>query len=65
VRLELVDSGPGFLPGTDDDNIAGIRERLSALYGSDASLVLRRKEATATEAVLEIRYERLTSLSGP
>jgi hypothetical protein len=27
------------------------------LYGNDASLVLRRKEASASEAVLEIRYE--------
>jgi LytS/YehU family sensor histidine kinase len=57
VRLEIVDSGVGFLPGTDDGNIAAIRERLSALYGNDASLVLRRKETSATEAVLELRYE--------
>jgi signal transduction histidine kinase len=57
IRLEIVDSGIGFLPGSEDDGIAGIRERLSALYGNDASLVLRRKEASASEAVLEIRYE--------
>lgn len=57
VRLEIADSGVGYLPGSEDHGIAGIRERLSALYGSDASLVLRRREASATEAVLEIRYE--------
>jgi len=57
LRLEIANSGVGFLPGGDDDGITGIRERLSALYGSDASLVLRRKEPSATEAVLEIRYE--------
>jgi hypothetical protein len=55
VRLEFADSGAGFLPGSEDDAVAAIRERLSALYGGDASLVLRRKEAGATEAVLEIR----------
>lgn len=57
VRLEIADSGIGFLPGSEDDNIASIRERLSALYGSDASLVLRGREAGASEAALEIRYE--------
>jgi len=63
VRLEIVDSGIGFLPGGEDDGISGIRERLSALYGSDASLVLRRVEASATEAVLEIRHEPGGALS--
>jgi len=57
VRLEIADSGVGFLPGSGDDGIAGIRERLSALYGNEASLDLRRRGARATEAVLEIRYE--------
>jgi LytS/YehU family sensor histidine kinase len=55
--FEIVDSGIGFVPGNESERIAGIRERLSALYGADASLVLRRREASATEAVLEIRYE--------
>ena len=57
LRLEIADSGVGFLPGSEGEGIAGIRERLTALYGSDASLVLRRRDAGATEAVLEIRYE--------
>lgn len=64
VRLEIADSGVGFLPGSEDDGIAGIRERLSALYGSDASLSLRRRAASASEAVLEIRYEPEGALFG-
>jgi len=64
VRLEIADSGVGFLPRSEDDGIAGIRERLSALYGSDASLVLRPKEGGTTEAVLEIRYEPGGALVG-
>ena len=62
VRLEIADSGVGFLPGSEDGSIADIRERLSTLYGSDASLVLRRTEPSATEAVLEIRYELLAAI---
>ena len=57
VRLEITDSGVGFLPRRADHDIAAIRERLSALYGGDASLVLRSTEGSATEAVLQIRYE--------
>jgi hypothetical protein len=62
VRLEIADSGVGFLPGSGDDGIAGIRERLSALYGSEARLDLRRRDALSTEAVLEIRYEPAAAL---
>jgi hypothetical protein len=62
--LEIADSGIGFLPGSEGEGIAGIRERLSGLYGSDASLVLRQREASATEAVLEIRYEPGEALAG-
>ena len=57
VRLEIADSGVGFLPDTEGDAIAGIRERISALYGAGASLLLQRRQSTATEAVLEIPYE--------
>ena len=64
IRLEIADSGIGFLPRREDHDIADIHERLSALYGNDASLVLRRKEGSATEAVLEIRYESAGALVG-
>ena len=56
-RLMIADSGPGFLPRRDDDRIAGIRERLAALYGDDARLELHQRERSSTEAVLEIPYE--------
>ncbi len=54
VRLEIADSGVGFLPETEGDAIAGIRERLAALYGDAARLELRRVDATVSTAVLEI-----------
>jgi len=57
VRLEIVDSGAGFLPGSAGDSIAGIHERLAALYAARASLVLREREDGATEAVMEIPLE--------
>ena len=57
LRLEIDDRGPGFAPETEGETIAGVRERLSALYGDDASLVLRRSGIRATQAILEIRYE--------
>ena len=54
VRLAIADSGVGFLPETEGDAIAGIRERLAALYGDAARLELRRIDATVSTAVLEI-----------
>ena len=54
VRLEIADSGVGFLPETEGDTIEGIRERLAALYGDAARLELRRIDATVSTAVLEI-----------
>jgi LytS/YehU family sensor histidine kinase len=57
LRLTLADSGAGFVPDAGGDGITTIRERLAALYGSDASLVLRRGVAESTEAVMEIPYE--------
>jgi len=57
VRLEVVDSGAGLLPGAEGEGIAGIRERLAALYGSSASLTLRQREDQASEAVLQFPLE--------
>jgi len=54
IRLEIADSGVGFLPETERDAIAGIRERLAALYGDAARLELRRIDATVSTAMLEI-----------
>jgi hypothetical protein len=57
VRLEIADSGAGLLPGAEGEGIAGIRERLAALYGSSASLTLRKREDEASEAVLQFPLE--------
>jgi signal transduction histidine kinase len=60
VRLAIVDSGAGLMPGSEGEGIAGIRERLEALYEHAASLMLHRREGGATEAVLEIPLEGVT-----
>ena len=61
LRLEIIDSRTGFAPEAGGDNIASIRERLAALYGNDASLVLRARECDGTEATMEIPYETAAS----
>jgi LytS/YehU family sensor histidine kinase len=57
VRLAIADSGVGFLSENQGDGVTGIRERLALLFGERASLALNRREAGATEAVLEIPIE--------
>jgi LytS/YehU family sensor histidine kinase len=59
--LRIVDSGAGYLPGTGDDGIAELRSRLAALYGPRASLALSRCDADATEAVLDLPLEAVSS----
>ncbi len=54
IRLAIADSGVGFLPESEGQAIADIRERLAALYGDAAQLELRRVDATVSTAVLEI-----------
>jgi len=57
LRLRIADSGAGLAPETTATGLANIRERLSALFGSGARLDLRRLQAGATEAVMDIPYE--------
>jgi LytS/YehU family sensor histidine kinase len=57
LRVAILDSTAGFAPETGGDGITSIRERLVALYGDGASLVLRQRDHGATEAALEIPYE--------
>jgi LytS/YehU family sensor histidine kinase len=57
LRLVVGDTGAAFGSGTDEDGIAGIRDRLSALYGDNAQLTLRSRDAEGTEAVVEVPYE--------
>jgi LytS/YehU family sensor histidine kinase len=66
-RLQLVvqDSAEGFLPGVSDHGIAAIRERLAALYGSRAALVLRGMDAGPTEAYVEVPCETASASRGP
>jgi LytS/YehU family sensor histidine kinase len=60
LRLAIADSGAAFVPEVGGDGIDSIRERLAALFGENARLDLRRAEAQATEAVLEIPLETAT-----
>ena len=57
LRLTIVDQGAGFVPKPTAAGIASIRERLAALYGGDATLELRAREAGGTEAIMEIPCE--------
>ena len=58
LRLRIADSGAGFVPGVGGEGIASIRERLTALFGNDARLDLRGRDAgVGTEAVLDIPLE--------
>ena len=57
LRLTIVDQGAGFVPKPTAAGIASIRERLAALYGGDARLELRAREAGGTEAIMEIPCE--------
>ena len=61
IRLEIADSGAGFLPATEGTGIDNIRERLAELYGRDASLVLQKRGEGATQAVLEVPFEQATT----
>jgi sensor histidine kinase YesM len=61
ARLEITDSGVGFLATDEGENIVGIRERLQALFGDGARLDLDRADQPGTRAVMEIPYEPLDS----
>ncbi len=57
LQLVVSDSGNSFAPGYEAEGIAGIRERLAALYGDTASVELRRAGEQRTEAVVAIPVE--------
>ncbi|MFI4925503.1 MAG: sensor histidine kinase, partial [Vicinamibacteria bacterium] len=57
LRLTLVDSGAAIVPDADAEGIAAIRQRLEALYGSDATLDVHRAGGRATEALLDLPLE--------
>ena len=60
LRLQMTDSGAGFVPGAAVDGLASIAERLEALYGDDAVFELERMRDRGTQATLEIPYETPT-----
>jgi hypothetical protein len=58
LHLTIADSGAGFVPTSDGDGIAAIRERLEALYRGDATLDLRRRSGDPTLVVLDLPLEQ-------
>ena len=58
IRFELSQTG-GDDAAENDERILAIRERLAALYGGEASLVMQRLEPNGTVAVLEIPHQRV------
>ena len=54
IQVRIVQSGVNVTSGDDGREITVLRDRLAALYGSEARLVFSRLEAGRTEAVLEI-----------
>jgi hypothetical protein len=58
LHLTIADSGAGFVPASDGDGIAAIRERLEALYRGEATLDLRRRSGDPTLAVLDLPLEQ-------
>jgi hypothetical protein len=55
--VAITDSGGGYAPGTEGVGMAGIRERLAALYGDRAGVALRGDAGTRTEAAVHIAWE--------
>ena len=64
LRIAIIDSAAGFAPEATGNGVANIRERLAALYGEDASLVLRQRGGDSTEAMMEIPYEAVQEDDG-
>ena len=57
LRISIGSTNAAFAPEATRDDIEGIRERLAGLFGTDASLVLRRCDEERSEAVLDIPRE--------
>jgi hypothetical protein len=57
LSLRIADTAAGFVTEAGGAGIASLRERLHALYGSDARLGLRTREGGGSEAVIHVPYE--------
>lgn len=58
IRLSVICSAGTLAAARDDADIAGIRERLAALYGEQATLALRGRGDGSSEAVLALPLEQ-------
>ncbi len=65
LTLTIEDRGAGLVPETDGDGVAGIRQRLDALYRGDATLDLRRAGPQTTAAVLDLPVEAAEAMQDP
>jgi hypothetical protein len=58
LTVHVIDNGVGFMPKTDDGvGLANIRERLKALYGGRAELIISVPPAGGTCATIKVPYE--------
>lgn len=57
LRVEIADSGRGFAPGGNSDDLRSLQNRLHALYGDEGTLVFEALSDRGTRAIIEIPYE--------
>jgi hypothetical protein len=57
LRIAVFDDSGAFEPDRTQGVLEELRERLAALYGPEASLVLRRNADGMTEAILDLPFE--------
>lgn len=58
LRFAVAATHAGGAARAAGPDIAGVRDRLKALYGGDARLTLRAREAGGLEVLLDLPYER-------
>jgi len=57
ICLEIIGVGIDLTAGADGGIVAGVRGRLTSLYGRTAALALERREARESVAILQIPHE--------
>jgi len=62
IRLEVVDTGVGFLEGSSNGiGISNVKERLKSLYGDKGRLMLEENRPSGLKAIIEIPNGRTQS----